>query len=166
MIFIGFFVSFFGKKLVKPTICIIGTMASLLLLSLLIFTLAFNRDTSDTIEWVVFGVCCVVGILIGLILAWLSRFGTAVLAAWGGVSLALMLYTSFVYKIDNEQKVVFWIFVILMGVVAGLLGFALFNHAIIIATAIVGSYLVIRGISLYAGHFPNEMVIIEQIKHG
>jgi hypothetical protein len=166
MIFIGLFVAFCGKKLIKPTIFLVGSTAFILLASLFIFTLAFTKDSSDTVEWVVFGVCCVVGILVGLLLAYLARFGTAVLTAWGGVCLALMLYTSFVYKIDNEHRVAFWIFVVLMGVIAGVLGFFLYNHAIIIATSIIGSYIFVRGISLYAGGFPNEMVIIEMIKNG
>lgn len=144
----------------------VGTFAFILISSLTIFTLAFDRNSGEVAEWVVFGVCCVVGIFIGLLLAYLTRFGTAVLAAWGGVSIALMLYTSFVYKLDNDQRVVFWIFVILMGVVAGLLGYALYNHAIIFGTSVVGAYLLIRGISLYAGGFPDEMLVIEQIKTG
>lgn len=163
MILIGLAVGFLGKKLVKPTICVIGSLAFIGLSSLLIFSLAFSRDSSATVEWIVFGVLCLVGVLIGLLLAWLARFGTALLAAWGGVALALMLYTSFVYKIDNAHNVAFWVFVILMGVVAGLLGYFLFNHAIIISTSIVGSYLFIRGISLYVGNYPNEMLIIELI---
>ena len=166
MIGLGVTVAFLGKKLVKPTICMVGTSAFILLSSLFIFTLAFTKESSDTIEWVVFGVCCLVGVLVGLVLAYLSRLGGAVLAAWGGVCLALMLYTSFVYKIDNSSRVAFWVFVVLMGAAFGVLGFLLFNHAIIISTAIIGSYAFMRGISLYAGGYPNEMMIIELIKNG
>lgn len=166
MIVFGIFVGFLGKKLVKPTIFLVGTSAFVILSAWFIFTLAFTRDSSETIEWVVFGVCCLVGIFIGLLLAYLSRLGTAVLTAWGGVCLALMLYTSFVYKIDNSSQVVYWVFLVLMGIVFGLLGYFLYNHAVILSTSIIGSYMVIRGISMYAGHFPNEQIILERIKYG
>ena len=166
MIAAGVFIAFLGKKLIKPTICIVGTFAFILLSSLFIFTVAFSRDSSETAEWIVFGVCCLVGIFVGLLLAYLARFGTAVLTAWGGVCLALMLYTTVVYKIDNDTRVAFWVFIILMGLIFGLLGFFLFNHALIISTSIIGSYLFVRGISMYAGHFPNEQLILERISNG
>ena len=35
-----------------------------------------------------------------------------------------------------------------------------------IGTAFIGSYVTARGISLYAGGFPNEYVLINQIKSG
>jgi hypothetical protein len=166
MIIVGFFIGLFGKALVKPTICVVGTLAFVLVSALTIFTLAFDRDSSQVAEWVVFGICVVVGIFIGLLLAYLTRFGIAVLAAWGGVTVALMLYSSFLYQWDNDKRVLFWLFVVAVGVATGLIGFALFNHAIIISTSLIGSYLIIRGISLFAGGFPNEALIIEQIKNG
>lgn len=104
--------------------------------------------------------------LVGLILAKMVRVGTAVLTAWGGVCLALMLYAAFIYKIDNSSKIVFYVFLILMGVGFAVLGFYAFNHAVIISTAIIGSYAFIRGISLYAGGFPNEFQLVEMIKSG
>jgi hypothetical protein len=41
----------------------------------------------------------------------------------------------------------------------------LFDHAIIISTAIVGSYAFIRGISFYAGGYPSELELIQIIKY-
>ena len=78
----------------------------------------------------------------------------------------MILYTSFLYKFDNDKQVLFYVFLVLMGIIGGILGFVMYNHAIIISTSIIGAYFFIRGISLYAGGFPNEMLIIEQIKNG
>lgn len=166
MIVVGIFVGFFGRKLIHPTICMIGTLVFVTISAWLIFTLAFDRDSSEVTEWIVFGVCCVVGIFVGLLLAWLAKYTAAGLSAYGAVCLGLILYTSFLFKYDNDKQVLFWIFIIAMGIVGGVLGFVLYNHALIISTSIIGSYLFIRGISMYAGGFPNEMLIIEQIKNG
>jgi len=144
----------------------VATLAFIIVASISVFALFFNRNSSEVTQWIIFGVCCVVGILFGLLMAYLSRFGTAVLAAWGGVALALMLYTSFMYKWDNSHQVLYWIWVIGMGVATGILGYVLFNHAIIFATSIVGSFLLVRGISFYAGGFPDIGLVIEQIKNG
>ncbi len=35
----------------------------------------------------------------------------------------------------------------------------------IVATSLIGSYIIIKGISLYAGRFPNEEVIFEMLKN-
>jgi len=103
MIAIGVIVGFLGTKLVRPTICVIGTVAFIVISSLTIFSMAFHRNSSEVAQWIVFGVCCLVGVFVGLLLAYLTRFGTAVLAAWGGVAIAIMLYTSFMYKWDNSH---------------------------------------------------------------
>lgn len=166
LIILGLFVGFFGRKFIPITIFSIGTLVFVGISSWLIFRLAFDRDSSQVTEWIVFGVCCVVGIFVGILLAWLAKYTAAGLSAYGAVCLGLILYTSFLYKWDNDKQVLFYLFLVGMGIVGGILGFVLYNHALIISTSIIGSYLFIRGISLYAGGFPNEMLIIEQIKHG
>ena len=99
-----------------------------------------------------------------MILAKLARLGVAVVAAFGGFSLGLIIYAAFLYKADNDKQVLYWCFNIGMALVFGLLSLWLFDHMIIVSTSIVGSYLFIRGISLYAGHFPGEVSLIDDIK--
>lgn len=40
------------------------------------------------------------------------------------------------------------------------------THILIISTSFCGAYAIIRGISLYAGGFPNESYIMDLIKNG
>jgi hypothetical protein len=49
---------------------------------------------------------------------------------------------------------------------AGILAFIIYIHAIIIATAFLGAYLMVRGVSCYAGHYENEFTMAEKIKSG
>lgn len=134
-------------------------------LSLFIFSLFFTRDTPNWAGWLVFGISLVIGAIVGLILAKLSRLGVAVLAGWGGFCLGMVLYSAFLYKADGDKHILFWIFNISLGVIAGILSIFLFNHAIVIATSIAGSYCFIRGISMYAGGYPNEMELIQMLKY-
>lgn len=46
------------------------------------------------------------------------------------------------------------------------MSFFIFDHALIISTTIVGSYAFVRGISLYAGRYPNEFTLVELIQKG
>ena len=125
-----------------------------------------SRDSSETTSWIIFSVCGLIGIFVGLLLAFLVRLGVGVLAGWGGFCLGLILYNAFLYKIDNDAKVAFWCFNIGMAVTAAILSLFLFWHAIIIATSIAGSYAIIRGVSMYAGGFPDEMEVYYMIKMG
>lgn len=166
MIGLGAIVALFGKKIFRPTICIVGALVFTMVTSLLLFSLIFSRNSDQTWQWITFGICAAIGVFVGLILAKMVKVGTAVLTAWGGVCLAMMLYAAFVYKLDNDSKIVFYIFLILMGASFAVLGYYAFNHAVIISTAIIGSYAFIRGISMYAGGFPNEFQLVQMIKSG
>ncbi len=160
LIAFGFVIASFGKPLFKPTICMVGTMVFNIALSLFIFSIFFTRNTPVWAGWLVFSIALFIGAIVGLILAKLTRLGVAVLAGWGGFCLGMIIYSAFLYKLDGEKNILFWLFNIGMAVLAGVLSLFLFNHAVIIATAIVGSYAFIRGISLYAGGYPDEMQLI------
>lgn len=162
----GLVVGFAGRSLFKPTICVIGTLVFLFFSSLLIFSLLFNRDTAGWIEWLTFSVCLLVGSCIGLILAKLSKLGVAVMAGWGGFCLAFILYNAFVYKIDNDNNLVFWALCIILAVGFAILSLFIFDHIIIISTSLIGAYSVMRGISMYAGGFPDEIDLIQYIRYG
>jgi hypothetical protein len=165
LIAFGFFVGLFGLRLFKPTICLVGTLVGLCLFSIIAVSIWFKASTPLWAGWVVFGVSLVLGMVLGLILAKLSKLGVAVLAGWGGFCLGLILYSAFIYKIDNDKKVAFWVVNILLAVICGVLSIFLYHHALIISTSIIGSYCFIRGISFYAGGFPNEFDLIDQIKY-
>lgn len=164
LIAIGIVVGLFGKPLFKPTICIISTIVIMFILSVLCASIFFTRATPTWAGWVVFGVSLVIGMLGGLILAKLTRLGVGVLAGWGGFLLGVMMYSAFVYKIDNSNHVAFWVFNITVAVIFGVISMFLFDYAIIVATAIIGSYGFIRGISFYAGGYPDEFDLVNNLE--
>lgn len=41
-----------------------------------------------------------------------------------------------------------------------------YNHSIILATSLIGSYFFVRGISFYVGGFPNEYLLTKQLRNG
>lgn len=162
----GIILGLFGKPLFKPAICIIATIAIMFVLGVIITSIFFNRSTPSWAGWVVFSVALLVGALGGLILAKLTRLGVGVLAGWGGFLLGVMLYSAFIYRIDNNKHVAFWVFNISLAVICGVLSIWLFNYAIIAATALIGAYGFCRGISFYAGGFPDEYDLVNNVEIG
>ncbi len=106
----------------------------------------------------------IVGIIVGIFLAKVSRAGVAVLAGWGGLCLGLILYSAFLYKTESEA--VFWVTIIGFAAIFAALSFFIFDHILIGSTSLIGAYALIRGISLYAGGYPNEFTLAELIKQG
>lgn len=138
-------------------------MFAFVFLSMLIFYSAFfSNNTKDWVGWVVLSCSILVGILVGFILAKMTKLGLAVLAGWGGATLGLVLWNAFLYKTNSD--VAFWIFIVAFALISASLSCCLFDHLLIITTAFVGAYAFVRGISMYAGGYPNEFTLVDLIK--
>lgn len=101
LIVLGLVMNLFGKKLFKPIIFLVGTLAFVFLSMLFMYSAFFSRNMETWVGWLVLSISVIVGILVGLILAKLSRIGVAVLGGWGGVCLALILWSTFLYKTNS-----------------------------------------------------------------
>jgi hypothetical protein len=100
----------------------------------------------------VLGACLLVGAGIGYLLVKSRKAGIAIMAAWGGATLGFILTTSLVV----ESVYVYWAIIAGCALVCAFFAFKTEKLVIMLATAHIGSYLAIRGISMYAGGFPNE----------
>lgn len=163
-IILGLLLNFLGSKLFKPAIFLLGMSAFVFISMLFFYTVFFDAKTQDYIGWIVLTISVLIGILVGVILAKLSKLGVAVLSGWGGVCLGLILWSAFLYKINSQAA--FWIVMAIFALGFAFLSLILFDHALIISTSIVGSYAFVRGISFYAGRYPNEFTLISLIQKG
>lgn len=105
-----------------------------------------------------------VGVIVGVLLASCVKVGAAILAAWGGFALGIILNAAVMFHFEYS-----WVFWTTNGVcmaVCALLTFKFFDHIMIFTTSILGSYLLVRGVSCYLGHYYNEFTIIDMLKSG
>lgn len=106
-----------------------------------------------------------VGLLLGCLLVKIIKLGAFIVAAWGGFALGLILYEAFpLYKIDSQ--VFFWCFCIGIALICGVLAICLFDHVLILTTALAGAYFFVAGIGLVAGHFQNPFTIVTERANG
>jgi hypothetical protein len=101
LISIGGLLGIFGRKLFKPTICLMGGAATVFILLLLFYSLFFNTNTQSWVGWTVLIISSAIGSVVGLFLAKITRVGVAVLGACGGFCLGLILYSAFLYKFES-----------------------------------------------------------------
>lgn len=104
--------------------------------------------------WIILGIWVVIGIAAGIFIAKKRKWGIAVVGAFGGVILGLLITTILGAVLKNA--IAYYAVVITCGVIAFLIAFKVEKFVLIVVTSFLGSYSIIRGISMYAGGFPNE----------
>ena len=164
MIIIGGFELSYGLKLFKPTLFIIGTISVVAVILFVFYAWFLPRATAQWVTWVMLAVSTGLGLVFGFFLQKMTRIGVCALGAWGGVALGLLINTTFLYKTNSNT--VFYLLVVGLAVVFGLVGLWKYKWVLIGGTAFVGSYVFVRGWSLFIGGFPNEFTIITEINEG
>ena len=88
---------FAGRTLIKPAVCFVSFLLMISISCFLFYTIVLDKTNLSTF-WTYVGVGALVGVLFGLLMAWFTRLGTALLAGYGGASIALMFYSAFMYQ--------------------------------------------------------------------
>ena len=163
MILVGLFLGLLGRKLWVIAIFLLAAFITVAVILFVFYTTFLKSTTADWVGWTVLACSIIFGVILGLTMTRFARPGAAVIAAWGGFVLGLILNEAVLYLVTSQY--VFWAVCGGCAVVAGILVFVTYNHAIIISTSLVGSYFFVRGISLYAGGFPDEIIIIKAMRN-
>lgn len=161
---VGTVTCFMGRTLFKPVIFIVGVIMATSLIMLISYSTFLSDNDKTWVGWVVLAVAVLLGLLLGYLFIKFIKLGAFALAAWGGFSFALLIYNAFLYKMDSD--VGFWCFTIGTAIVFGVLALCFFDHILIHATALLGSFMAIYGIGLVAGRYQNPFTIVEMIKNG
>lgn len=160
----GIFLGFFGRKLFKAAIFMVTTVFVVFGILLLFYTTFLDDTTEVWVGWTVLACSILIGLVAGFFMMKLERIGAALLAAWGGFLLGMLLNEMVLYL--AESQAVFWCVSIGCAVAAGILSFFFYEHVLINMTAFGGAYMLVRGISFYAGGFPNEFTLAKQLQAG
>jgi len=163
-IVIGFLLAFYGFRLIKPSICFAGFLSCTMLALLIFYGVYISSIDQLSTFYYWMGGGAIIGCIVGALLAYCVKVGAAILAAWGGFALGLILNTAVMFHF--EYVWVFWTTNIVCMVICAALTFKVFDHAMIITTSALGSYALVRGVSCYAGHYYNEFTIINLLKSG
>lgn len=104
-------------------------------------------------------------VLVGGLFAWVAtkfqKVTIATVAGWFGYVFGILI--SFT-ALQNATDLAQWSVIVPSILTMSITAFCLDKEAVILSTALVGSYFVIRGISVYAGGFPNEYMFIRQMR--
>lgn len=161
MILVGAFVWALGQKLFKPTIFIVFTLTIFVLVMFLFYALILPISTKDWTVWVIGTVGLLLGLIVGFFMSKLARLGVAALGAWIGFVGGLLIHEAFLFH--SSQQWLFWVICVGLAVICGAISFWKYKIILIVSTAFLGSYLLVRGASVFIGGYPNEFTLISKI---
>jgi len=162
MILLGIFLCFLGNRFVNVVLFTVVTLGVFLFLGSLVFYNFLDKISHQWAQWCLLALVIVLAILAGYFVCRTRKLGVALLGAWGGVMLGFVLTTTFVVGTD----IAYYLIIIACALVCFFIAFKLETAVIITVTGFVGGYAIVRGISLYAGGFPNESELHDMIIAG
>ena len=113
--------------------------------------------------WIMLGVSVLLGVAVGVVCCVFHRVGVFLLGALFGAVLGLILYSAFISRFSQKA----WVLGLTIGILAVACGFVAWyanTIGVIVATSLVGSYLLVRASSWYIGGYPNEWNLASDIE--
>jgi len=163
-IVVGLFNLILGRKLIKPAIAIIFCLSTVVAILFFLYVLILQNDSKEWVLWLLLAVSVILGGIVGFFASKFVRIGVFFLGLWAGAGIGLLLNNMVFYKINHVA--VLWVLMAVFGLTLGILSIFWYHYIVIVCTSIIGSFLFIRGISLFAGGYPNEFTIYERIRDG
>lgn len=133
--------------------CILGS---------LFFYMFLSKVNEEWGKWLTIGIIIAVSLACGYLAKRLKRWGVALIGAWGGAMVGFLITSTFI--VGNVYA--YWAIIICCAAAAFFLAFKIETAVICGVTSFVGAYCLIRGVSLYAGGFPAETQLHEEIVSG
>jgi len=119
------------------------------------------------VNYIIFLFCAIVGAIVGLIAGMWLNLGVFLVGAWVGGTIGVMIYNALLVQLfHSNEETAFWVVVLLCVLVCGFLAIKLIEHAIIVGTCICGPYAFIRGLSMFVGGYPNEILMYSEMQAG
>lgn len=172
MLVVGFLVTYYGKRFLPWVIAIFSggaTFFIVLLFCSLFGMLDYIDPTQDegSVGLVVlsFLLATAAGVLVGFFMKKFFFYGFIVLGFIAGYFAGNLLYNLVLIGLV-QSSVLFFFVTFGCGAIAAYLCYKRKKELAIITTAFLGAYCFVRGISIFAGGFPNEYALYEELSNG
>lgn len=158
---LGVFVNLFGLKMFNITTFVIACVFSSFAAAAFFYHFV-DLNTETWILWFIFILCVGIGSGIGVLAVRYKEVGFFGMGFGLGVIAALLIYQYIIANfIGSFGEAFLYGFAILFGIFGGYSASKYWRGMVISATAFIGSYMIVRAISVYLGGFPNEIELAE-----
>ena len=163
LVVFGLIVNFYGRKFFFWTVGLLGFVVGFFT-GFSLFTVynmleAVSAQPVNTISFFAgqYIVALMTGLFLGFILTQMLRLAAAIMGAVCGGLLAQLVY-NLIFPEEQDLWVVI-AFSVVFVLLLGFLSFQYYDEIVILCTALVGSFSIVRGISLVAGYYPKEFTL-------
>uniref|UniRef100_M4C6C7 Transmembrane protein 198 n=1 Tax=Hyaloperonospora arabidopsidis (strain Emoy2) TaxID=559515 RepID=M4C6C7_HYAAE len=151
-----------GYKLLRPAMFVCGFLVGGFIVSSIVLYIVDGQSYERLAFWIAF---VIGGVVLGSLVVFIYNLGVFLIGAAGGVFLATLLNASFGYRLyPNDPSSGLFIMAIVLGLICGIIAYKVERLAIIVATALVGSVVLVNGVGYFIGDFP-ELTGIENYRH-
>lgn len=165
IVFYGFFITFFGRILLRLVVVIGGLVVGVMGCFILYFKVWYDpSDLHPYGFWVDFAFGVLIGGAMGYFMAMSNRLAKLFIGGYMGFAIGIMLNSLILFIVQMET--VFWSIVFSLTIGFAIVGMFCRDRAKCWITALDGSYITVRGVSLLTGHFQNEFASIDILKAG
>lgn len=134
-----------GGRFYKATMFLSGQMFTAALIMIVMFSSVYPASSPYWLVWLTLFVALGIGAGIGYATMTWARMGVLCMGAWIGGLIGGLLYTMVFYLFATDNPLlVLWLTIAFCGVIVSVLSMIFFDHAIIIGSAIGGSYMALR----------------------
>ena len=167
MIILGIYFLAFGGRYHQATMLMFGQFSFSAAAMILLFALIYPKNAPEYAVWLSLIGSLGLGYGVGYLVQKYARVGVLLIGAWMGALLGSLIYASIIVKIQGESTLVaLWLTILICSIAVAILSQVFFDHTVIVGSAIVGSYVLVRGISVYIGGFPNEFILYQNYQNG
>lgn len=165
----GLIVAFYGRAVFPWVVAIIGGFVAFSMVMLLCSVLGMLQSIEGggrgnaALTVVSFVISIAAGLALAYFLFRALTLGAAFLAAIGGFFIGFTLY-NLVLEWSNSLMLLI-ILTFGLAILMAYLAVKFFDEIVVFGTALIGSYVFVRGISVFAGHYPNEIMMFSQLKN-
>ena len=111
-------------------------------------------------------ICMFLGLAVALGVFYFGKAAAISLGIVVGYLFGTLSYNIFVKLIPMNPQTLYWTLIILSIIGLATLGGFIDQYMIVLATSLVGGYSLVRGISLFAGNYPDETYVMKLINSG
>jgi hypothetical protein len=163
----GLITGLFGGKYFEWVLCILGGsivfFTTVILCSLIGGFSALDAGSSAsptqiTIAIVLFILCASLAIGVGVVLKKVTRTGIMLAGVAAGFALGFSLY-AFIIANFYANWIVMGVMAFLGAAIFGFLAYKYEKLILVYLTSFIGAYFFVRGLSIFIGGFPNELVL-------
>lgn len=140
---IGGFFCFLGNKFIKIVEFFTGVLVVSFVVVYLLFSYLKVQYTSLEF-WLILGIAVLLGIIVGYFIAKLEWLAPVILAAFLGYIVGVFLYNIALKYIKSNPTAVFWVTIVVSIAAFAVLGYFLAKHIMVIGTAFIGGYAMMR----------------------